>query len=110
MRLGPEDRGRLHAGATPLSSGSALLLSAWFGLIGGYLDLGMIFLKRDVFHATLYYEQGRHFRWIMPVASLAVMLIPGVAVAVLNRVRPGLIRFRPAVWLFATLAFWAPLL
>ena len=47
-------------------------------MVGGYLDLGAIFLKRDVFHATLYYEQGRHFRWVVPLANLAVMLVPGV--------------------------------
>src|SRR4051794_36489426 len=47
-------------GTRPQSSrswGSVLVLAAWFGLVGGSLDLGMIFLKRDLFHATLYYEQ-----------------------------------------------------
>jgi arylsulfatase A-like enzyme len=93
-----------------LSPRSALVLAAWFGLVGGYLDLGLIFVKRDMFHASLYYEQGRNFRWVVPVANLAVMMIPGLLVAGVNRIRPGLVSLRSAVWLFATLAIWGPLL
>src|SRR3954447_13840204 len=81
-----------------LSPRSALVLAAWFGLVGGYLDLGMIVLKRDVFHATLYYEQGRHFRWVVPVATLAVMMVPGLLVAGANRLRPGLVSPRASAW------------
>jgi arylsulfatase A-like enzyme len=93
-----------------LSARSALVLAAWFGLVGGYLDLGMLFLKKDVFHAVLYYEQGRHFRWTVPVANLVVMMIPGLLIAGGNRLRPGLASLRPAAWLLATLAIWGPLL
>ena len=78
--------------------------------MGGYLDLGMIFLNRDVFHASLYYEQGKHFRWVVPVANLAVMLIPGLLLAALVRIRPGLISVRSAIWPLATLAIWGPML
>ena len=49
-----------------------------------------------MFHATLYYEQGRHFRWAIPVASLAVMMIPGLLVVGINRLWPGLGRPTPA--------------
>jgi hypothetical protein len=33
-----------------------MVLSAWFGLLAGYLDLGMVLFKRDLLHATVYYE------------------------------------------------------
>jgi arylsulfatase A-like enzyme len=39
-----------------------------------------------------------------------VLMVPGVVVAVLNRLRPGLVPVRAAVWLFAALAIWGPLL
>jgi len=93
-----------------LSPWNALVLAAWFGLVGGTLDLGMIFLKRDFFHASLYYEQGRNFRWVVPVANLVVMMVPGLVVAGVSRFRPGMISPRTAAWLFATLAIWGPLL
>jgi arylsulfatase A-like enzyme len=93
-----------------LSSGAALGLAAWFGLVGGYLDLGMIVLKRDGLHASLYYEQGRHFLWTVPVANLAVLMVLGLLVAGVNRLRPGRVSLRAAAFLFATLAIWGPLL
>jgi arylsulfatase A-like enzyme len=98
------------AGESSLSPRSALMLAAWFGVVGGYYDLAVIFLKRDVFHLSLYYEQGRFFRWVVPVSDLVIMLIPGLIVAAISRFRPGLLSPRRAVWLFATLAIWGPLL
>jgi len=57
----------------------------------------------------LYYEQGRHFRWAVPVANPAVMMIPGLLVVGVNRLLPGLISARSIAWLFATLAIRGPL-
>ena len=93
-----------------LSPAKALLLAAWFGLVGGYFDLAVIFLKRDVFHLALYYEQGRFFRWVVPLADLLIMLAPGLMVASVSYFRPSLLSSRRAVWIFATLAIWGPLL
>jgi arylsulfatase A-like enzyme len=85
-------------------------MAAFFGLVGGYLDLGAIVFKRDVAHASLYYEQGRHFPWAVPLSNLTVLMIPGLLVALAVRVRPGSVSGRAAAWLFATLALWGPLL
>jgi arylsulfatase A-like enzyme len=89
---------------------SAVLLAAWFGLVGGYTDVLMLLVKKDVFHASLYYNQGRHFFWTIPLACLAILAVPGLLVVAVNRLRPGLIPLRAAGWLFATLALWEPLL
>jgi arylsulfatase A-like enzyme len=86
-----------------------LVLAAWFGLVGGALDLGMIFIRRDVFHTSLYYEQGRNFRWVVPLANLMTMMALGLCVAFVSRLRPGKISSRTAAWSFATLAIWGPL-
>lgn len=101
---------RETAGSSSVSARSVLLVAVWFGLVSGYVDLGAIFIKRDVFHGSLYYEQGKHFRWVVPVANCAIMLIPGLVLAVVSRIRPGLVSFRSALWLLATLAIWGPLL
>jgi arylsulfatase A-like enzyme len=93
-----------------LSPWFALVLAAAVGLVGGYLDLAMIVLKRDAVHATLYYEQSRHFVWTVPLSSLLVMLIPGVLIAVANGLKRGLFTARSALWVYATLALWGPLL
>jgi len=95
---------------SPFSWWSALVLAAWFGLVGGYIDLGMIFLKKDLAHAALFYFQGRNFRWVVPVANLVIMMVPGLLVAGVNRLRPGLVSLRSTAFLFATLAIWGPLL
>jgi arylsulfatase A-like enzyme len=98
------------APAAVLSPRSALVLAGWFGLVGGYLDVGMILLRRDVVGATLHYEQGRDFWWTVPLANLAVVLALGLVVALANRLRRGLVSLRGASWLFATMALWGPLL
>ncbi len=95
---------------SPLSWSSALVLAAWFGLVGAYLDLGMVFLKKDLAHAALFYQQGRNFRWVVPVANLVNLMVPGLLVAGVNRLRPGLVSLRSAAFLFTTLAIWGPLL
>jgi hypothetical protein len=61
-----------------LTARGALLLTAWFGLVAGFLDLGANLLNKDVLHATVYYKQGRFFIWSVPLANLAIMTVPGV--------------------------------
>ena len=38
------------------------------------------------------------------------MMVPGLVVALLNRLRAGMVSPRTAAWVFATLAIWGPLL
>jgi len=93
-----------------LSPRAAIVWGLWFGIAAGYLDLGMLLIKRDLFHATVYYEQGRNFYWTMPLAASALMMAPGLVVAGINSIRPGTISARSASWLLATLTLWGPLL
>ena len=94
----------------PLSSRGSLGLAAWFGLAAGYLDLGGLVLAKQGIHSSVYYQQGRFFPWAVPLAHLTIMMAPGLLVAGLNRLRPGLVPVRAAAWLFSTLAIWGPLL
>ncbi len=93
-----------------MTSRSILVLAAMFGLLGGYLDLAMIHLKRDVLRLMLYHEQGKNFLWGIPVSYLSVVMILGLVMALVNRFLPGRLTPRSAAFLFATLAFWGPLL
>jgi arylsulfatase A-like enzyme len=88
----------------------ALLLVAWFGLGGGFLELGALLMAKNVLHTVEYYKQPRFFPCTIPLANLAIMLVPGLLVATLNRLRPGLVPLRAALWVFATLMLAAPLL
>jgi arylsulfatase A-like enzyme len=111
VELGPPavEHRATNPGSFP-SPWGVLVLAAWFGLVGGALDLGMILVRRDLFHSSLYYEQGKNFRWVVPVANLAVMMVLGLLVAAMSRLRPAAISARAAAWSFATLAIWGPLL
>ena len=111
MELGPpavEQRATIPPSS--LSAREVLVLAAWFGLVAGALDLAMIFVRKDLFHSSLYYEQGRNFRWVVPLANLAVMMLPGCCLALAGHFRPGAVSSRTTAWLFATLAIWGPLL
>jgi hypothetical protein len=81
----------------------ALLLAAWFGLGGGFLELGALLMAKNVLHTVEYYKQPRFFPCTIPLANLAIMLVPGLLVATLNRLRPGLVPISAAFWVFTTL-------
>ena len=53
---------------------------------------------------------GRDFPWTVPVGHAVLLLIPGMVVAAVSRLRPGLVSMRSGSWLLATLAIWAALL
>ena len=93
-----------------LSPMDALLLALAFGLCGGYLDLGLIVFKRFYLNPEGSFRSARDFPWTVPVSDAVLLMIPGVVVAALNRLRPNLLSLNLASWLFATLAIWSALL
>jgi arylsulfatase A-like enzyme len=89
-----------------LSVQNTLLLAAAFGLAAGFLELVGLVLTKHLLHTTEYYKQGSFFPWALPVANLAILMVPGLFVAGLNWLRPGLFPLRGAAWLLTTLALW----
>jgi hypothetical protein len=83
-------------------------MAAGFGLLGGYLDLVSILVRREVFWR--HYLQGREFYWTVPSAGFVLVMLVGLLVAVASRLRPGLISIGAAGWLLATVALWGALL
>jgi len=91
-----------------LSPRSTLLMAAWIGLVGGYADLLLMFLRRKAL--GIFYLQGREFPWTVPLAGLALVMAPALLTVVANRIRPGLVTRSAAAWLFTTVALWGSLL
>jgi len=100
---------RLH-GRIPLSPTAAVLLAISFGLCGGYLDLGVILFKKLCLNPEGSFRSASDFPWTVPVSHAVLLVIPGVVVAAVNRLRPKLVSLSVASWLFATLAIWSALL
>jgi arylsulfatase A-like enzyme len=94
----------------PLSPAAAVLLAFSFGLFAGYLDVAIIVLKKLCWNPEGYYRIARDFPWSVPASHAALLTIAGVAVAVVGRLRPGLVSVRAGSWLLATLALWGALL
>ena len=83
-----------RAGRVPLSPSSAVLWPLAFGLCGGYLDLVLMLWRSTFWHDDVPVRIGRDFPWTVPVSHAFLLLFPGVMVAALNRLRPGLVSMR----------------
>ena len=66
----------------------ALALSIVCGLVGGYVDVAMIVLKRCFWFGPKNYGNGSDFPWSIPVGHAVLLLIPGVALATVCWIRP----------------------
>ncbi len=106
----PDNASRRPPGRVPLSPIAAVLMALSFGLCAGYLDLGIILFKKVCWNKEGYFRTGRDFLWTVPVGHAVLLMIPGLLVAVVNRLRSGLVSLRAGLWLFATLAITAALL
>ena len=51
-----------------------LVLSVWCGLVSGFLEVGMIVLRKWTFDPKQLYEMSRHFIWLIPLANLCLFL------------------------------------
>ena len=106
----PKRAARRLPSRVPLSPGAAVLLAISFGLCGGYLDLTFMLFRKYCWDQEGFVRSGRDFPWSVPVAHTVLLLIPGVAIAAVSRLRPRFVTMRAASWLFAVLAIWAALL
>lgn len=99
--------------ATPrqaLTARGAVGLATAAGLAAGYLDLLIIAAKKWLWHDQPYYWIARDAPWTVPTAHVVLLAIPGGLLAVVSRVRAGLISVRLGAWVLATLGLWSALL
>jgi hypothetical protein len=106
----PKPAARRPSSLIPLSPTAAVLLAISFGLCGGYLDVSVTLFRRFCWSEEWFLQIGRDFLWTVPVAHAVLLLIPGMVIATVSRLRPRLVSLRAGSWLFATLALWAALL
>lgn len=70
------------AAANPGASGprlvTALLLSAWCGLVAGLLEVATIVVRKHTIDPNRLYNMSRHFVWLIPLSNLVVFLVIGL--------------------------------
>ncbi len=101
---------RPSASGGRLSPTTAIVMALTFGLCAGYLDSGLIVFKKWFLNPEGYYRLARDFPWSVPVGHAALMVIPGLVVAILGRLLPRVVSLRAGSWLLATVALWGALL
>jgi arylsulfatase A-like enzyme len=77
-----------------------LRLAVWIGLIAGFLDLGLMVMKKRLVDQD-FYHLGDDFVWIIPAGVVVLVLVPGMAVALFARLLRGRVRTGLAVALLA---------
>jgi arylsulfatase A-like enzyme len=67
---------------------TVLVLAVWIGLIAGFLDLGLMVAKKRWIDGD-FYRLSEHFAWIIPAGVTVLVLVPGMALALVARLRHG---------------------
>ncbi len=105
----PSTATKVRPSPTRLSPRTALLLAVWLGLCAGYLDVGIIVLKRFTLNPEGSFRAARDFPWTVPLGHVALLLIPSSLLLLANRRWPNRITLSLCAWLLATLASWGAL-
>src|SRR5262245_21970914 len=66
--------------AVAAAPGIIFLLAIWIGLVAGFLDLGILMVRRRLIGAD-FYRLGEQFLWIIPAGVAALLLIPATVLA-----------------------------
>lgn len=104
---GPADPAKRNV---PVRATTALALAIALGLSGGYLDLILISLKKYLWDEQGHFHNARDFPWSVPLVHVLLLLVPGLILALLTRLRGRLLTLHQAASILATLAIWSALL
>ncbi len=102
-----QPRDRETAGATPtlrIAPVTILRVAIWIGLTAGFLDLGLMILKRRM-TGDGFSRLGDHFYWIIPAGVGVLLLLPGTVLALIARLRRGTIPLGTALGLLSFVGF-----
>lgn len=74
---------------SPSPGPAAILgLSAWCGLLAGWLEAGALILKKSTFDINHLYGMTRHFVWLIPLVDLGLFVGLGLVLAIAARAWP----------------------
>ena len=68
--------------------GTVLLIALWIGLVGGFLDLGLLILKHHL-AGDRFFRLGDHFFWLIPAGDTVLIVVPGLFLALAGLVWRG---------------------
>jgi hypothetical protein len=75
-----------RSGSERPAPATVLLLAIWIGLTAGFLDLGGLVVRKCLIDGE-FYRLGHGFPWIIPTGVATLVLVPGVALALVARLR-----------------------
>ena len=87
-----------------IGAGTILLLAAWIGLIAGFIDLGLMMIKRRLIEEDFYRLRG-DFPWIIPAAVTTLVLVPAIVLCLIARIRGGSLRLGGTVAVLSFVGF-----
>jgi hypothetical protein len=70
-------KGSLVAWSVPCT---VLLFALWIGLVGGFLDLGLLILKQHL-NGDRFFRLGDHFFWLIPAGITVLIMVFGLFLA-----------------------------
>jgi arylsulfatase A-like enzyme len=82
-----------------------LVLAAWIGLTAGFLDLGLMVIRRRVIEGD-FYRLGGDFAWIIPSGVTVLVLAPAIVLSLIACMRGGTASLRAAVGLLSFVGFF----
>src|SRR6185437_14521124 len=76
-------------------AGRLFLTTLWFGLLAGWLELGLVLAQRAVNpHVSIdSLRTNWHFAWMIPAADVLIFGVIGLSLALVSRCRPGAARW-----------------
>lgn len=87
---------------------AVLLLAVWFGLLSGLAQVALFAFEKVFLHE--YVQQSPHVAWMAPTTDLLIFAISGLALSLIARRWPGLIRLRLTASVFVFLSAFSLLL
>ncbi len=92
-------------------AGALFQTTLWFGLLAGWLELGLVLAQRAVNpHVSIEsLRTNRHFVWMVPVSDVLIFSVVGLSIALLARFRRGIAQWT-ALRLPVAMSFLALLL
>jgi arylsulfatase A-like enzyme len=83
---------------------TVMLVAIWIGLLAGFLDLGLLVVKKRL-TGDVFYHLGDQFRWIIPTAVTVLVLLPGTALAFWAWLRRGRVSLAMAVGILSFIGY-----